>query len=569
MSSRKLRISKWIDDLLHSSITPSSTALYKKVYRINAYSLLGAVSVVVFGLIHIFVEDNGLVGFLELAGACTFIVNVFGLRLSRNYIIARSSFLLITLVLIMLTHISGDTQQTGIFWLILYVTGVFVLTGKKQGRWWIIGFFATTATVLILRRVGVISTPYSFIEIRQLLVVIPVMFVGISIYQYSREKSKVLTSKSQAELLEQKIRAETVLENISEGVVVVDAERHIVLMNKAAEDMLGWTLNEALGKDYTDIAPAVDDAGNIMRPEDRPIEKIPDRVSGIAQIRTYQRKNGTTFPASVFARSIIVGGKVLGVIGTFRDVSEEQELEGTKSEFVTLASHQLRTPISTIRWISEMLLSGDAGVLSKEQHDYMSQIYASNQRSISIVDSLLLASSMEIGAISVRPEPINLIDLSHNLVDWSTQNFASAKELLVSEHYPRSLRAIHLDPELTRTILEAILMNAIKYTPSHGKISVFITKSDMKISPESKGSVAISVTDTGYGIPKDQQKKVFAKLFRATNIKTKDTDGTGLGLHVVKMILKQVGGQIHFESKENEGSTFTVLLPIEGMVAHE
>ncbi|HSW77356.1 MAG TPA: ATP-binding protein [Candidatus Chromulinivoraceae bacterium] len=510
-----------------------------------------------------------LTGLSELAGACAFIMNIFGLRTQHRYVIARSAFLIITLAVIMLTHLSGDTQATGLFWLILYVASAFILTSRRQGIWWIVGFFLTTILILVMRRFGIISTPYSFIDTRQILVTLPVAVVGISTYQYFQRKVKIQTDKGREALLEQKIRAETVLENVSEGVIAIDSKKRIILMNKASQDMLGWTFDEVAGKDFTEIVPALDEAGNVIQSNKRPVHKMLNSSSGLSQTMIYRRRNGTTFPVSMFGRSIVVNGKVLGVIGTFRDISEEQELEATKSEFVTLASHQLRTPISTIRWVSEMLLSGDVGVLSQEQWDYVNQIYTSNQRSVSIVDSLLLASTMEIGAISVRPEPVNLINLTHDLVDWLTQIFAAVKGQHVSEHYPHNLPKIDLDPELMRTILEAILTNAIKYTPNRGKISVTIIRSDMKISPKSKGSVSISITDTGYGIPKDQQKKVFAKLFRATNIKTRDTDGTGLGLHVANMIIKQVGGQIHFESRENEGSTFTITLPLEGMVAHE
>jgi signal transduction histidine kinase len=250
----------------------------------------------------------------------------------------------------------------------------------------------------------------------------------------------------------------------------------------------------------------------------------------------------------------------------YRDRTERREkaIDLAKSEFLTLASHQLRTPISAIGWLSELLLSGDMGKLNHEQKEHVEHIYASNQRLASIVDAMLIVSGLELKKLDMRIELVDLVAVSRKqLADQVSLH--SDKMLQVSEKYPDQLPKLRLDPRLIKIILQNIFSNALKYTPKNGEVEVSIMQTDQQINPKSKGSILISVRDTGYGISADQQAAVFSKLFRAENIKRHDTDGTGLGLYIVKEVLDEVGGNIWFESEEGKGSTFYVMLPLEGM----
>lgn len=246
-----------------------------------------------------------------------------------------------------------------------------------------------------------------------------------------------------------------------------------------------------------------------------------------------------------------------------------QTVESAKTEFLTLASHQLRTPVSAIKWYSELLLAGDAGPLDNQQREYIQQIYGSTARLNSIIDAMLLTANLDLGHLTVRPEPTDLALLCKVVLIDMLHIQSSPKKLDIQEDYHPNLPKIALDPQLTKTILRTVVGNAIKYTPAGGKIRISIQPDPQKLSTSSQGSLRIQVSDTGYGIPEGQQKDIFVKLFRAANIKEKDTDGTGLGLYVTKALLQQVGGRISFSSKENEGSTFMILLPVEGMAARE
>jgi signal transduction histidine kinase len=247
-----------------------------------------------------------------------------------------------------------------------------------------------------------------------------------------------------------------------------------------------------------------------------------------------------------------------------KDEQREKRVDRAKSEFLTLASHQLRTPISAIGWLGEILLSGDAGKLNAEQREHVQHIYDSNQRLASIVDAMLTVSGIEQRQLEIRPEPTQLVELSRKLLAEQLALYPQ-KKLQVTEAYAEKLPKLRLDARLTKIILQNVFSNAVKYTPKGGSIAVTVQRSDERLRAGSKGSVLIAVADTGYGIAEDQQRSVFSKLFRAENIKAKDTDGTGLGLYIVKEVLEASGGKIWFESVEGSGSTFYILLPLEGM----
>ncbi len=254
-----------------------------------------------------------------------------------------------------------------------------------------------------------------------------------------------------------------------------------------------------------------------------------------------------------------------------RMITEREELDQAKNEFLTLASHQLRTPISAIKWSSEILLHGDAGPLSDGQKEYMQQVYQSNQRSASIVDAIITISHLQAGSLPVRLEEVDVQTLCHEIVQELRTNLSElTNDRHIEQHFDANLPKILCDEALMRTIIRNLLSNAIKYTPKGGHITLNVGTSVEKLkSKASKGSLRIAIEDTGYGVPKAQQAQIFDKLFRASNVKTKDTDGTGLGLYIVKQVLNKVGGSISFASQEGKGSTFTVLLPLEGMAQNK
>lgn len=241
--------------------------------------------------------------------------------------------------------------------------------------------------------------------------------------------------------------------------------------------------------------------------------------------------------------------------GTFQDVTKEREVDQAKTEFVSLASHQLRTPLSAINWYSEMLLAGDAGKINKEQTKYVNEIYNGNQRMVDLVNALLNVSRIELGTFSVEPESVRFEDLVDSVVT-ELQSDIKRKKQIVSLKFAKGLPKMDADPKLLRMVVQNLMSNAIKYTPEKGTI-------ELKADKARGGKrIEFSVVDTGMGIPKQQQEQIFTKMFRADNAKESDTDGTGLGLYIIKSVVERCGGSIRFKSIEGEGTTFYVVLPI-------
>ena len=193
--------------------------------------------------------------------------------------------------------------------------------------------------------------------------------------------------------------------------------------------------------------------------------------------------------------------------------------------------------------------------LTEEQKKYVDEIYKGNQRMVDLVNALLDVSRIELGTFAVEPEPTQLIDIAKSLLK-ELKSEIDKKKQEIKENYDK-LEKINADPKLIRIVIQNLLSNAVKYTPEKGKVTISIL--------EKEPNVEIEVSDTGYGIPKLQQKDIFTKLFRADNVREKDTEGTGLGLYIVKNIVEHSGGKIWFESIENKGTTFYITIPKEGM----
>lgn len=241
-------------------------------------------------------------------------------------------------------------------------------------------------------------------------------------------------------------------------------------------------------------------------------------------------------------------------------VKKLKQIDKAKSEFVSLASHQLRTPLSTVNWYAEMLLAGDAGKLNDEQKKYIEKAYKGNQRMIKLVNSLLNVSRLELGTFVIETEPTDIVKLARSVID-EQKSKSDAKKIKITPHLSKGMPSIQADPNLLRMVFQNLLSNSIKFTPENGKI-------EFEISSGSK-DIKIRVSDTGLGIPKNQHDKIFTKFFRADNVKEQDTDSTGLGLYIVKSIVEHSGGKIWFESEENKGTTFFVTLPLKGMEKKE
>lgn len=231
-----------------------------------------------------------------------------------------------------------------------------------------------------------------------------------------------------------------------------------------------------------------------------------------------------------------------------------QKLDEVKSSFISVVAHQLRTPLSGVKWTLNLLLKGDLGPLSKEQQSFLFKAYESNDRMISLVNDMLGADRIESGKVRYRFVPLSLREVIDTVL-FELAPVARARGVTVRlAQPPAELPLVRADEEQMRAVVQNLAENAVKYSRAGGTVAVALSLGG--------SDVTVSIKDDGIGIPKEQQKDIFDRFFRASNAVKVETEGTGLGLFIVKSIVEKHGGRIWFESEEGKGVTFYFTIPV-------
>jgi signal transduction histidine kinase len=227
-------------------------------------------------------------------------------------------------------------------------------------------------------------------------------------------------------------------------------------------------------------------------------------------------------------------------------------LDEAKDDFVSMASHQLRTPLTSVKGYISMVLEGDAGKLNATQRKLLEQSFISSQRMVYLIADLLNVSRLKTGKFVIEAAPVNLADVVQQEIGQLTE-VAAGRQLDLKYEKPSSFPSLMLDETKTRQVIMNFVDNAIYYTPAGGHITVKLI--------ETPSSVELRVTDTGIGVPKHERQHLFSKFYRAANARTARPDGTGLGLFMAKKVIVAQGGAIIFETEEGKGSTFGFVFP--------
>ncbi len=368
-----------------------------------------------------------------------------------------------------------------------------------------------------------------------------------------RDITKIKETLTNLEITENRYRR--LFETAQDGVLLLNADTGLITeANPYLESILGYPQKHFVGKRLWELGFFQD-------------KKLAQKTFQILQKKGYVRYDNlplltrdgrqinTEFVCNVYTENHT--RKVIQC--NVRDITERARADRAKTEFISLASHQLRTPLTALNWYSEML-SEDTSNLTAAQKAQLNEIIRGSQQMVGLIDSLLDVSRLELRSVSVKPKRISPAELTKEIIKdfWPS---LKDKSLQLATNYDPKLELIQLDPDIYRHILQNLLSNAIKYTPARGKITLSLSKQGSEF--------LLSVADTGCGIPADQQSDVFNKLWRADNAAKIDPSGQGLGLYIVKQIMESTGGRIWFRSKENQGSTFFVTWPLSGMKAEE
>jgi signal transduction histidine kinase len=389
-------------------------------------------------------------------------------------------------------------------------------------------------------------------------------FVGVQIILDTiREKVHELeTSLTQLQsandlIATEKARIEAILNGMGEGLVTVDESWHTTYINEPAIALLGEH-SRIVGQDATQVIRLEDADGKIITESKHPVAKVIGSRRRIAvdltSRQTYYVRTGTTQRRRVgfTITPILHMRKAAGAAIVLRDMTDEANMDRAKSEIISIASHQLRTPLTAIRWYATSLLKDEEDLTPTQRVEYLQRIHDANQHMIQLVDDLLNVSRIDLGTLTLQPRPTNLLRTLDAVLKELAVEIAG-KKLKIAENSNSHMRPVFVDPNSLHIILQNLVSNAVKYSSEGGQVMITVQ--------QQAENALVEVKDSGVGIPAEQQVKIFSKLFRASNAQRVATDGSGLGLYVTKALVERTGGRIWFESVEGEGSTFYVILP--------
>ena len=369
----------------------------------------------------------------------------------------------------------------------------------------------------------------------------------IAILGVSHDVTQRKEQEMQIQQLEKKY--ETLVEKSSDGVIVIQQEK-IVFANQRIEHMLGLNRQQLIGELFVTFIEKKDQK-NIKTKMQYAFK------AGVCDIRCeFKMQSSVIAPFKIEAHGSLVDyeGKP-AIMVVVRDKSQDEEIEKMKSDFVSVTSHQMRTPLTGIKWFSEVLLNGTAGKLNSDQKEYVSKISESTERMVRLVNDLLEVSRMDTGEeYSLYRKKTDVCALLHQVIEEQTAAFSQkAQHIQLSGCDEKGIQ-LNIDAAKIRAVFNNILNNALKYSPKKSNIAI-VCKCEAD-------HLLISFQDHGVGIPKKQQKQIFQRFFRADNVLTTES-GTGLGLYFAKFLLEKHQGKIWFESEENKGTTVYLTLPLD------
>jgi len=330
--------------------------------------------------------------------------------------------------------------------------------------------------------------------------------------------------------------------------IIIDFDGHIKSANIAAVRMLRKKQASIIGINVFEKLES-DDPNHLQFL----IEKFRNNISVTDEMVQVKREGYKEAWALLSLFSFTdLNGVQIGLL-TLVDITRQKKADDAKSEFVSLASHQLRTPIAGMKWSTELLLMDGEKPLDPRQKKYIARLLLSIKRMGVLVDDFLRVSRFELGTFQAEYKTVELPKLFNDILE-ELDTRVKQKEITVKTFYESSLPTIESDQNLIRMIVTNLYSNAAKYTRDKGTIHIGYNRKD--------DNIVISVADNGMGIPLEDQEQIFSKLFRAANAVRNVPDGTGLGLYILREAVDVLDGKVTFTSTENSGTTFEVTLPL-------
>jgi len=345
---------------------------------------------------------------------------------------------------------------------------------------------------------------------------------------------------------EERNKTRATLASLTDGLVVFDQRNRIDLVNPAAEKILGLKEEEVINK----VISQISDFPNLVKLYDVLGKKV--EWTGREYEVVFEKPFKRFFQVSITPS--VVDEEVMGLIVILHDITREKEVDRLKSEFVSIAAHQLRTPLSAIKWSLRLVLDGDAGKITKKQAEILEKGYQSNERMITLINDLLNVARIEEGRFVYKVTLGSIEEIIAKSIDNLSSSAEQRKVKVIFNKPLKALSKINIDKEKIMLVMQNLIDNAIRFNKPNGEVTVSVERDKL--------NVKVSVKDDGIGIPIVQKDRIFTKFFRADNAVKSEAEGSGLGLFICKNIIEAHGGRIWFESEKDQGTTFYFTIPI-------
>ena len=396
-----------------------------------------------------------------------------------------------------------------------------------------------------------------------ILLLIITLFAGFS----SRKKKK--RDRLATHLQGEKLKSDIILSAIEDGVVVIDNQHIIRLFNPGAARITGWPANEAVGLDSSSVLKLIDEKGSEYTKAHNPFnrvfqQKVVIRDDNATLVSRSDKRIALTISISPLLDD---SGNISGAVGIFRDVSQERGEERQRAEFISTASHEMRTPVAAIEGYLALATNERVCKIDSKARGYLEKAHSSTQHLGQLFQDLLTSAKAEDGRLSSHPQVVELGQYLEQLTDdlrFAAQKKGLGMEFILgttgqtidassnNNKLVRPFYYVYADPDRVREVITNLFDNAVKYTDS-GKVSIGLTGNN--------DVVQFYIKDTGAGIPPEDIPHLFQKFYRVDNSSTRTVGGTGLGLFICRKIVELYDGRIWVESEVGKGSIFFVNLP--------
>lgn len=371
-------------------------------------------------------------------------------------------------------------------------------------------------------------------------------------------------------LQNEKQKADIIINSIDDGVILIDASNVMHVFNPGAARMCGWNQNEALGLDYRSIVRFSDAKGTILEDSQHPFQRVLSTGKPLRDnTASLTQKDNKQLSVDVSVSPLLGDdNRITGAVAILRDVSEQRKQDQQRADFISTASHEMRTPVAAIEGYLALALNDKVSNIDAKARSYLEKAHASTQHLGKLFQDLLTSAKAEDGRLTNHPVIVEMSEFVEKLVDdlrFTAEKKGLTLELIMGSHATdaaknidaskkqvRPLLYARVDPDRMREVITNLFDNAVKYTES-GKISVGITGDDQVVQ--------FRITDTGAGIPKEDVGHLFQKFYRVDNSATRTIGGTGLGLYICRKIVELYSGRIWVESEVDRGSTFYINIP--------